>query len=263
MKLFQCTLLISLLLALSSCEPAPAAAIMFDGTIFVDPDIITNTDPSMYSYLTPAGSANRQMYDNRVNAWTEVKAVLFTATYTNGRKIEMQVNPEFGNGAAARSQAEFYAKAIGLLPQPLLKDVLTVAIQKGNQAFGGGNSNLLIHTDRGAEYISQGILEETLFHEAAHTSLDPYFLGSTDWSNAQSRDGRFISNYARQNPNREDIAESVLLYFGVTYRSQRMDPMMVEAIKVTMPNRIDFFHALNLQPLTWEAVTEAMGADAR
>lgn len=262
MKAQIASVCLCLLLSLSSCQPDAATPIMFDGTIFVDPDIITSSDPGMYSYLTPAGTARREMYDNRVNAWTQVNAMLFIATYVGGRKIEMQVNPEFGNVAGARLQAELYAKAIGQLPRPLLKDVLSVAIQKGNQAFGGGNKNLLIHTDRGLEYISQGILEETLLHEAAHTSLDPYYLDNADWLNAQSRDGRFISNYARQNPGREDIAESVLLYYGVAFRAERMDPAIVEAIKVTMPNRIKFFQQLDLTPLTWEAITQSMATDA-
>lgn len=250
-----------LALALISCKPDPVLPIMFDGTIFVDPDIITANDPGLFNYLTPTGRAKRQMYDNRESAWTEVNAALFNATYVGGKVIEIQVNPEFGEGA--RAQAELYAKAIGLLPPVLTKDVLTVAIHKGNYPFGGGNRNILIHSDRGLEYIGQGILEEALFHEGAHTSLDPYHLDNIDWLNAQNRDGRFISNYARQNPGREDIAESVLLYYGVTYRSERMDPMFVEAIKITMPNRISFFQQFELSPLTWQALTQAMSADAR
>ncbi len=243
-------------LILSSCEPQPAVPVMFDGTIFVDPDIITSSDPNMFGYLTSTGNGRRQMYDNRVGAWTEVNAILFNATYTGGRNIEIQVNPEFGTGA--RGQAELYAKPLGSLPQALLEDVLSVAIQKGNYAFGGGNKNILIHSDRGLEYISQGILEETLFHEAAHTSLDPYHLNTRGWLNAQSRDSLYISSYARDNPDREDLAESVLMYFGVTYRAERMDPMLVESIKITMPNRIEFFKTLELSPLTWESLTQSI-----
>ncbi len=61
---------------------------------------------------------------------------------------------------------------IGQLPTVLRKDVQTVWIHKGNKPFGGGNQNLLIHIIQGEKYISEGILEETLVHEACHTSLD-------------------------------------------------------------------------------------------
>lgn len=261
MKPTTISLSLCLALVLSGCEPEPAAPIMFDGTIFVDPDIIVNTDPGLFTYLTPVGSGLREMYDNRVNAWTQVNAMLFTASYADGRKIEVQVNPEFGS-AAARSQAELYATAVGLLPTRMLQDVRTIAIQKGNEAFGGGNKNLLVHTDRGAEYMRLGILEETLLHEAAHTSLDPYFANDPDWINAQSRDARFISNYSRENPAREDIAESFLMYFGVTHRADRMETGIVEQIRVSMPNRLDYFEKLGITPLTWTDITQSMTVDS-
>ena len=67
-----------------------------------------------------------------------------------------------------------YGEEIGRLPTALRKDVETVWIHKGVELFGGGNNNLLIHTGQAVDYIYEGILEEVLVHEAAHTSLDTY-----------------------------------------------------------------------------------------
>ena len=54
-----------------------------------------------------------------------------------------------------------------------------------------------------------------LFHEAAHVSLDVDHTDSTGWRAAQAADGEFISTYARDLPDREDVAESVSPYFAV------------------------------------------------
>ena len=72
------------------------------------------------------------------------------------------------NEEQARVEADFYAKEIGRLPVVLRKDLETVWIHQGVELFGGGNNNILIHTGQSVNYINDGILEETLVHEAAH-----------------------------------------------------------------------------------------------
>ena len=52
------------------------------------------------------------------------------------------------------------------------------------------------------EFTSKGILEETLVHEAAHTSLDRTHATAAGWLAAQTADGTFISTYARDHPLR-------------------------------------------------------------
>ena len=108
--------------------------------------------------------------------------------------------------------------------------------------FGGGNNNLLIHTDWSEKYYEdQGILEETFIHEAAHTSLDSYHANDPDWINAQSTDCNSISDYAKEHPQREDIAESYLPYLAIKYRRQRLPESLIEKIEKAIPNRIEYF----------------------
>ena len=154
-------------LASAGSRPPP-----FSGTIFIDPDILTPADPTTFAGLSAAGQGSRTMFDRRVNGWITVDAYLFDASYDDGLTIEIQVNPEFANAAAALVEAEKYAEVIGRLPTALRVDVETVWIHMGVQPFGGGNNNLLIHIGQADLYVADGILEETLVHEAAHTSLD-------------------------------------------------------------------------------------------
>ena len=125
----------------------------FEGTIFIDPDIITSADPTTFQGLVAAGQGSRTMFDRRVNGWITVDAYLFDASYDDGLMAEIQVNPEF-SAAAALAEAEKYAEAIGRVPTALRVDVETAWIHMGVGPFGGGNNNLLIHIGQADLYVA-------------------------------------------------------------------------------------------------------------
>lgn len=236
--------LLAPLVAFSFAIPLTAfAEPPFSGTIFIDPDIITSADPSTFLRVKYAGRERRTMFDRRKDAFVRLKPHLFNVTFRDSRSIEVQVNSEFGKESQARKLAIKYAREIGRLPRSLRTDVETVWIHKGVQPFGGGNNNLLIHTGQSAAYERDGILEETLVHEACHTSLDARHAASAGWLAAQTSDPDFISTYARDNPTREDIAESFLPWLALRYRSERIDPALAATIGTTMPARIAYFDA--------------------
>ena len=199
----------------------------FGGTIFVNRNIITGEDPTAFKSLTAAGRGQRRMFDRRTNRRNEVNARLFTAEFDDGQKMEVQVNPEFDKKEAL-AQAKKYLLVIGQMPFVLRKDVESVVIHAGKKPFGGGNKGLLIHTGQGESYIRGGILAETLYHEASHTSLDRTHARNKDWLAAQKKDGKFISRYAKDNPFREDVAETYLLYFAYRYKPHRIDKKLKE-----------------------------------
>ena len=148
----------------------------FRGTNFITGDIITSTDPSLFSEIEYIGTGSREMYDRRNGgAWINIEPYLFDTSFSDGLKTEIQINPEFKLDEAT-VEANKYAFLIGQLPTALRKDVQTMWIHKGEEAYGGGNYNLLVHTGMTEYYenFDTGIVEETLIHEAAHTSLDAY-----------------------------------------------------------------------------------------
>jgi len=118
----------------------------FGGTIFIDPDIITSSDPTTFQNMSYEGQDSRTMFDRRVNAFITLNPYLFNANFDDGLTAEIQVNPEFGSEDDALPEAEKYAVVIGRLPTALRIRVETVWIHKGTEPFGGGNDNLLIHT---------------------------------------------------------------------------------------------------------------------
>ena len=192
------------------------------------------------------GQKQREMFDRRRNSWIKNSPYIFNAIFSDGSNIEIQVNSEFSSSENAFNYAEKYSKVIGQLPKILRKDVRTVWIHKGKKPFGGGNFNLLIHTDQGDEYISKGILEETLIHEASHTSLDWPGISknhgiSKGWIEAQKADKGYISDYAEDFPNREDIAESFLPWVVVRYKADRIGEKHRNKIIKAIPNRLRYF----------------------
>lgn len=225
----------------------------YSGTIYIDPDIIKTSDPNAIRSITYAGQGIRNMFDRRCACFADYNVYLFNAVYADGFLIEVEVNAEFGSMAAAEVPANLYATAVGHLPQILRTDIDELWIHKGDQAFGGGNRSLLIHTGAIAQsYIGSGILEEALVHEASHTSLDADHANAPGWLAAQAADGEFISTYAEDYPASEDVAESFLVWLAARVSVARIDSATFNTIEATIPNRLDYFDAqgFNLYPYT-------------
>ena len=224
----------------------------YSGTIFIDPDIITDADPSTLASVTYTGQGMVTVYDRRPPGWVTINAYLFDVVWNDGLTSVAMVNPEFGSETAAAVEAETYAYAIGKMPTCLREDVNEIWIHQGVYPFGGGNNSILIHTGQSALYIADGILEETLVHESSHTSLDATHAASSGWLAAQAADPNFISTYAEANPTTEDIAESYLTWLAVRYRASRISQQNYDLITQNIPNRLAYFDAMpcDLFPIT-------------
>lgn len=218
----------------------------YSGTIFLYPDLIKEDDPNAFQELKFLERTERAMFDRRVNRHQTSPVFLFEATFRDLDSIEVAVNREFETVEEATEQARRYTEAFGRLPAFLRTEIKALHIQAGTKPFGGG-SRVLIHTGQGERYSKDNILEETLAHEAAH-ALDRKHARNSDWQAAQKKDGNFISTYARDNPQREDIAESVVPFIAVRYRSDRVSEEQLKVIQRIMPARIAYFDSLNLDP---------------
>ena len=221
----------------------------FFGTAFISPDIITASDPTSLRGVEYVGRGRRRVYDRRVGAWETVEVFLFDVEYAGQPAVEYQVNLEFETRAAARAQVDVYAPEVGRLPAVLLSRLIDVEIHAGKGVFGGNRIGTIhIHTEQGASYARGGFLEEVLFHEGVHVSLEADHENAPGWRSAQAADGQFISTYARDHPTREDLAESILAYFAVRIRPGSLSPSDRAAILSTIPHRLDY---LDRQRFDW------------
>ena len=162
------------------------------------------------------------MFDRRPDDFIDLDAHVFSTQFSDEDKtVEIQVNPEFSQ-EEAEAEAKFYGHYIGRVPRTLRTKVETVWIHKGDKSnlFGGGNNNLLIHTGMGKEYVKNNELDACFMHEASHTSLDPDNLMTEAYQAAQAADGCFVSPYAKEFPQREDLAETFAVWFMVRHRKK-------------------------------------------
>jgi hypothetical protein len=230
----------------------------YSGTVWISPDIITSSDPTAYSGLTYTGRGLRTIYDRRPPGWVQVDAYLFEVAFDDGTTSEFIVNPEFGSADAAEAFVANYGPPIGRLSTSMRKDMREVWINGGDAAAGGGNNSILLHTVYADRHLADGFLEEVLVHEAGHTSFDAEHAQSQGWLEAQAADPDFISTYARDNPFREDISESLLPYYALRYRPDRMSQADLDRIGQAIPNRIAYFDALDLD---WYPMVTGTGVE--
>ena len=59
------------------------------------------------------------------------------------------------------------------------------------------------------------------------------------------KDKEYISEYAKQYPKSEDVAESIVAWIAVRYRLDRISNGNAEIILKTIPNRLKFFDEQN------------------
>ena len=219
------------------------------GTIFITGNIITENDPSTYLSQEYKGISFRNMFDRRKASFSNIEAHIFDTYYSDDHYIEVQVNSEF-TFEQAELESYKYGWYIGQLPKVLKRDIETVWIHKGIYDWGGGNNNILIHTGQTSKfenYKTGNIVEETLIHEAAHTSIDTYYYGTSEWNEQVKNDGyKYVSTYAQDFPNREDIAEMFPLYIAVRYFPDRISEDVKNKFLSTSINRVKYFDSQNL-----------------
>ena len=222
----------------------------FEGTVFITPSLVDSSDPTSLRSVTFAGRGTREFWDRPAERWITVNAYLFDVQFT-GRELEFQVHPEFGSREAARSEVDTYAAPLGRIPAVLLSRTKEVEISASDNGFQGNAAGIFhVYTGYGEELIGNGFLEELFIHEGGHASLDDVHADSAGWRTAQEADRVFISTYAQDNPQREDVAESILPYFALRYRPERLTEADRAAIAAAIPNRLAYFNeqAFDMSP---------------
>ena len=109
-----------------------------------------------------------------------------------------------------------------------------------------GNSDILIHT--GTSPSNRGVskcLEEVMIHEGAHASIDFFYdlkgKKGNRWKDAANKDNKYVTPYARKNPFREDIAETINWWIAVRCKQDRISKSTYKKIVQNIPNRLKFF----------------------
>ena len=207
-------------------------------------NILTKKDPTSLISLVFVKKTRIETYDRRGSKYSLTEVFRFDATFEKGYKIKIYVNLEFKTKDNAKIQALKYGIMVGQIPNFLKEGIKTLTIHKGNKNWGGGNNNILIHTD--SKYGA--CEEEAMIHEGGHTSLDWAWNESLDpikWKTAAKADNKFISKYAKKNPNTEDVAETTVWWIAARCKTDKISKSNYKKILKGIPNRLKYLDEQN------------------
>ena len=207
-----------------------------------DFDFIQESDPDVFERLDYRGEGLPEMPDKRGGATQRQKAFLFVARFTDGTRVLLSIDADFGSEEAARKEALRYTPRLGRLPTALRDGVVRVVVHQGGEdttAFSG-EGLMVLYSENATKRIGTHDLEETVFHESVHAAWDPLHETSAAWLAAQERDGRFVTDYAAEKPKGEDLAESALFAFALTHHPKRIPRTDAARIRKAIPARIEF-----------------------
>jgi len=210
-----------------------------------DFDFITEDDRSAFERLEFLGFQEFEMPDKRDNDEPLVQdAYVFEAHFTDGTKIKIALDQEFGNREAAERDALRYGPRLGKLPALYRRIIRHVTVNFGGSdttAFAEDKGHFFtIYSGNASRRIETHDLEETFFHEGTHASIQDAFLESAEWRSAVSRDGSYVTEYAGTS-DQEDFAESALFAYTIIHHPERIPDSEREKVLTAIPNRIEFF----------------------
>lgn len=84
-----------------------------------------------------------------------------------------------------------------------------------------------------------------MIHEAVHTSLDSR-LYNDQWYAAVAADGVYISNYAKEFPNREDVAETYVVWLATRCAKDEFTQAELDQWELDMGARFSVFDKMSL-----------------
>ncbi len=207
-----------------------------------DIDFITAGDPGTFLSLDFTGRARMEMPgDGRPGLFQDVVYV-FDMTFSDGTSVQIRADETFPTLDAARAEAEHFAGPLGKLPGFMRDRLSHVILNIGDRgAFGEAEGRFfVVSTENMATRRANHDMEETIFHETVHATLDALYLTDDRWLAAQASDGVFITEYAQRRSDKEDLAETALFYYTFRTNPERLDPHILASMQLHLPARIEF-----------------------
>ncbi|WP_157449775.1 hypothetical protein [Croceitalea dokdonensis] len=209
-------------------------------------DFIRSGDSDSFLSITYEGQAEKEMPDSRNDQLFDTAAFVFKANFSAGVTVEIWAHSSFGNENVAKENADKIVNRLGKLPPFMLNKLSHVVLHKGDAgAFAESESNFfVVYSENIDVRISNKDLEETVFHESVHATLDAVHLQRAEWRDAQQRDGTFITQYAMENADKEDMAETALFVYTMVKHPGRLAPDTEAWVRTNIPNRYNFLKTI-------------------
>jgi hypothetical protein len=220
-----------------------AAPLYPNSVVSNDLEFIKTSDKGVFHCLRYEGTARQEMADKRHDRLLADGVYTYTANFKDGTSVGIWVHPDVGSQGAALKLAKQASGPLGKLPTIMRRKLNHVVIHSGDEtAFVEDQGRFFaMYSKNMAKRISTHDLEETVFHESVHATLDVPYAKSRDWKRAQKADKGFVTKYGQQNKSKEDMAESALFAWAVLQHPGRLGASVEKYVNGAMPNRLAFF----------------------
>jgi len=226
----------------------------FAGTLWELPDLISSSDYTVFSTSIYEGIEIRLFYDEAITDFINYPAHIFKVNFGDGLSIDFEIYSEFSEQEAISIEQK-YAPIVGQLGKELRKNIKSIEFLKGDSVASAQRSNDLSYANITfhIDWLNNTVetrpggdkTEELLIHESAHLSIDPYVYNQQGWIDAVILDNNYISTYAKENPDTEDVAENFQAYIAVKYFPERISNSLRDTILSVCLNRFKYFDSLN------------------
>jgi len=240
-----------LLVTLLFCFNLEAQTPLFPNSVVSNNiDFILESDPDSFTELTFVGLDTKEMPgDPNGGGLFDQNTFVFKAGFSDGASLEIWCHSSFNTQTAAQEYADKLCPRLGKLPAFQRNMLNHVVIHKGD---GGAFAEIegqffILYSENMDARISTNDLEETVFHESVHASYQFMYENRPEWTNAQSADPTFVTVYAQNNPQLEDMAESALFAYTYLTHPGRLSPEIETWVEENIPNRLVFFGAFYTQ----------------
>ena len=225
---------------------AQAAPLYPNSVVSNDLEFISTKDASVFACMAYDGATRAELPDKRNDVLFVDGVHQFSLKFQDGTAVATFVHPEIGSKSRAQKYAAKVAKPLGRLPTFMRARLGHVIIHKGDEtAFAEDQGRFFVLYSRNIDKrIKSHDLEETIFHETVHATLDVPHAKSRAWRKAQRADGDFVTRYAARNPDGEDMAESALFAWAVLTHPGRLPGNVEAKVRQVMPHRLAFFKDL-------------------
>ncbi len=204
-----------------------------------DLDFILTDDPGACWTMSEREGGRTEMYDPRRDTLFVEGALHFNVTFPD-QQIRINLHPDVGDPQQRAMEA---AASLSRLPTKMRNELRYVNILDGDGTALSEDLGRFFTLYGGLmeRRLAEHDLDETVFHESAHVALDPLLTRDPDWKSNQIADGEFITQYAADNPDKEDIAESALFAWTMFYHPGRLTDDVEARVRDIMPNRLEYF----------------------
>ncbi len=211
-----------------------------------DLEFIRSDDKSTFKKVKLTGRDRKEMPDKRNDNLFADGAAVYRVRFKDGVETEIWAHPDLDDDKELKELTTLISEGLGKLPRFMRAKLSHVILHEGDEvAFGEEVGRFFVlYSDNIRKRVSTHDLEETIFHEACHATLEHVHARHPDWLAAQKKDGAFITKYAARLPLKEDLPESALFAYTVLKHPGRLPVEVEKAVRELMPNRLLYFEKL-------------------